>query len=168
MSDLREAAAHDTREPRALQDLHLSFRGEHDALLCSRACYQLGEELGFADRELWEISIVVSELVTNAIKFAGGGRLRARLLPRPTPGIEIEVADDGPGIADVEQALVDGYSEGRMLADGETTFGRRGLGTGLGAVRRLSDELSIESAPGRGTRVVARKWLRAGRRTGPR
>ena len=61
-------------------------------------------------------------------------------------GLEIEVSDDGPGIGDLERALADGYS----------TAG--GLGQGLGAVRRLSDEFEIASRPGGGTRVRTRVW----------
>jgi serine/threonine-protein kinase RsbT len=148
-------------------EVSLELRNACDALLCGRVCYRLGAEIGFDDHDLWEISIVVNELVTNAIKFAGSGRLRVRLLPRPRPGIEIEISDRGPGIADVEEALLDGFSEGRFLTEGETLFRRRGLGTGLGAVQRLTDELSIDSEPGAGTRVIARKWLERGEgRTG--
>jgi serine/threonine-protein kinase RsbT len=143
-------------------EVSLELRNECDALLSGRVCYRLGEEIGFDDHELWEISIVVSELVTNAIKFAGRGRLRVRLLPRPRPGIEIEVRDHGPGIANVDDAMTDGFSEGRFLEDEEKVFRRRGLGLGLGAARRLTDELLIDSAPGKGTRVIARKWLEEG------
>ena len=149
-------------------EISVELTADYDALLCSRVCYQLGEEIGFADRALWEISIVVSELVTNALKFAGGGRMLVRLLPRPRPGIEIEVGDDGPGIADVDAALVDGYSEGRLVEEGEPTFGRRGLGVGLGAVKRLTDEMSIDSRSGGGTRVNVRKWLGRGEGRGSR
>lgn len=140
-------------------EVSIVLRNDCDALLCGRVCYRLGEEIGFDDHDLWEISIVVSELVTNAVKFAGRGRLRVRLLPRPRPGIEIEVRDNGPGIPNVEDALTDGFSEGRFLEEGEMLFRRRGLGLGLGAVRRLTDELLIDSAPGEGTRVIVRKWL---------
>jgi serine/threonine-protein kinase RsbT len=63
-------------------------------------------------------------------------------------GIEIIVADDGPGIADVEQALRDGYTSGS------------GMGMGLPGTRRLMDEMTIDSAVGRGTAVTIRKWRR--------
>ncbi|MBW2278260.1 MAG: ATP-binding protein [Deltaproteobacteria bacterium] len=158
----RRAAPKGNRHASIGGEISVELTAEYDALLCSRFCYQLGEEIGFTDRELWEISIVVSELVTNALKFAGGGRMLVRLLPRPRPGIEIEVEDDGPGIADVDAALRDGYSEGRMLDEGETTYGRSGLGIGLGAVKRHTDELSIHSGAVGGTRVTARKWLHTG------
>ena len=61
-------------------------------------------------------------------------------------GVEIQVTDNGPGINNLEQAMIDGYS----------TAG--GLGTGLGAARRLSDEFEINSRPNGGTSVIARLW----------
>ncbi len=61
-------------------------------------------------------------------------------------GIEVVAEDQGPGIADVPQAMQDGFS----------TIG--GLGSGLPGVARLMDECKIASAPGVGTRIVARKW----------
>jgi serine/threonine-protein kinase RsbT len=54
--------------------------------------------------------------------------------------------DQGPGIADVERALQDGFSTGN------------GLGLGLGGARRLSNEFEIESKPGAGTRVAITRW----------
>lgn len=143
-------------------EVSIELRAQCDTLFSSRICYQLGEEIGFSSRDLWEISIAVSELVVNVLKFAGKGILRVRLLPQPRPGIEIEVVDQGPGITDVEAVLVDGYSEGRLLnADNISSLGRRGLGGGLGAVKRFTDELTINSSPGKGTRVLACKWLPA-------
>jgi serine/threonine-protein kinase RsbT len=63
-------------------------------------------------------------------------------------GIEIVAVDEGPGIADVELALRDGYSTGR------------GLGMGLPGVRRLMDQFHITSTLNRGTTVTIRKWRR--------
>jgi serine/threonine-protein kinase RsbT len=61
-------------------------------------------------------------------------------------GIELEFADEGPGIPDVQLALQEGYSTGR------------GLGLGLPGAKRLSDEFEIESAEGKGTTIRLRKW----------
>jgi serine/threonine-protein kinase RsbT len=55
-------------------------------------------------------------------------------------------SDQGPGIDDVAKALTDGYSTGS------------GLGLGLSGARRLSNEFSIDSAPGKGTRVMIARW----------
>ena len=78
------------------------------------------------------------------------------------PGIpfipkQVLVEDAGPGIADPDLALADGYSEGRFLDGTQATL--RGLGAGLGAVQRLMDELTIVDGPGGGAQIVARKWL---------
>ncbi len=82
-----------------------------------------------------------------------GGRLQVSVVAAAgRRGVELVADDDGPGIADIAQAMVEGYSSGG------------GLGCGLPGVQRLMDEFSIESMPGRGTRVVARKWSREGLR----
>lgn len=137
----------------------MDIRRAADSIWCSRRCARLAEEAGFRDAALWEISIAVSELVTNVIKYAGKGTLILRRLDAPKPGIEIEVEDEGPGIHDVGQAVIDGYSQGRMLDRDERSRGRRGLGAGLGAVHRLMDEVEIANRPEGGARVVARKFL---------
>jgi len=59
----------------------------------------------------------------------------------------VQATDEGPGIADVEQAMLDGYSTGK------------GLGIGLPGAKRLMDDFEVHSSPGRGTTIVMRKWL---------
>jgi serine/threonine-protein kinase RsbT len=61
-------------------------------------------------------------------------------------GLRLSFVDQGPGIADVETALRDGYTSGH------------GLGLGLGGAKRLSSEFAIESKPGAGTRVTITRW----------
>lgn len=88
------------------------------------------------------------ELCTNAIDHAGGGVLSwYHVTEGDRTGIEVLVEDEGCGIADVEQALVDGYS-----SDG-------GLGLGLGGASRMMDAVNIDTKVGEGTRVTAIKWL---------
>jgi len=65
---------------------------------------------------------------------------------RGKPGIRLTFEDEGPGIPDVERALSDGYTSGS------------GMGLGLGGARRLCNEFSIESTPGKGTRVTVTRW----------
>ena len=89
-------------------------------------------------------AIVASELGSNLVKYAQKGVLQvAALSGRRGPGVEIVAFDSGPGMPDVASSLVDGRSTGTSP------------GTGLGAVRRLSDEFDIYSQPGRGTVVVS-------------
>jgi len=140
-------------------ELSMEIRRVADSIWCSRRCARFAEERGFRDVALWEISIAVSELVTNVIKYAGEGVLRISAVENPTVGIEIAVEDEGPGIEDIEQVVVDGFSEGRMLGPDTHPEERRGLGSGLGAVHRLMDQVEIANKLDRGARVVARKWL---------
>jgi anti-sigma regulatory factor (Ser/Thr protein kinase) len=94
----------------------------------------------------------VSELASNLVKHARRGTLTLTPLTEGTRvGLQIESQDRGPGIADVEQALTDGFS----------TAGS--LGYGLGVVHRLMDTFDITSQPGAGggTHIVCQRWLRA-------
>ena len=91
-----------------------------------------------------------SELARNALVHGGGGTARVEVVTSGTgkPGVRIGFTDDGPGIADVDQALTDGW----------TSAG--GLGLGLSGARRLVDEFELTSKPGRGTSVIVVKWSR--------
>lgn len=106
--------------------------------------------LGFSRPAAHYIATGVSELGQNLVLHAtdGGVITVSPILRGGKPGVEITSEDCGPGIADVAQAMEDGYST------------RGGLGAGLPAVRRLMDEFEITSAAGTGTRVVARMWRR--------
>jgi anti-sigma regulatory factor (Ser/Thr protein kinase) len=130
--------------PQTLEILHSSNVGA-----ARRAAAILGESVGFDPVACEEIALVMTELATNMIKHAHGGKLTlTSLADGGRVGLEIASRDSGPGIADVEQALADRFS----------TAGTRG--TGLGAVNRLMDELDITSEHGRGTRIACRKWVR--------
>jgi len=88
-----------------------------------------------------------SELARNVLDYGGGGEARVqRLSDGMRQGIRIEFIDQGPGIADLELALKDGYTSGG------------GMGLGLGGARRLSDEFEIDTRPGEGTRITITKW----------
>jgi serine/threonine-protein kinase RsbT len=91
-----------------------------------------------------------SELARNALVHGGGGTARVEVVTSGTgkPGVRIGFADDGPGIADIDQALTDGWTSGG------------GLGLGLSGARRLVDEFELTSKPGRGTSVIVVKWSR--------
>ena len=88
-----------------------------------------------------------SELARNTYTYGGGGRFRLEILTSDSRhGLRLVFEDDGPGIADIEQALRDGFTTGS------------GLGMGLGGARRLVNEFQIESTPGAGTKIVATRW----------
>jgi serine/threonine-protein kinase RsbT len=121
---------------------------------------RLAASLGLGPRQRQALGIVVAELVSNASKHAGGGRLR--LWPATAPdgrrGVRLAVEDEGPGIASPDEARRDGYSEGRWLTPDTPAGERHGLGVGLGAVYRLADEVAIAARPGGGAIVSAVVW----------
>ncbi|MBF0320307.1 MAG: SpoIIE family protein phosphatase [Nitrospirae bacterium] len=104
------------------------------------------KDVALDDRVL--ISTVVSELGTNILKFAGKGTLSlSRTVDNGHDAIQVVAQDNGPGICDVQQAMQDGYSSAGTL------------GLGLPAVQRIMSTMKIETVVGKGTRVVASKWL---------
>ena len=104
---------------------------------------------GFSATELTVIATAVSEIARNIVCFAWAGEiLISRVRRAGRSGITVVATDAGPGIADVTDALRDGVSTGH------------GLGLGLPGARRLMDEFTITSVPGRGTTVSMTKWLR--------
>ena len=115
----------------------------------------MAEKLGLKPVDRTRVEIVILELSRNLLAYAGGGTLAFTLIDDPThgPGMAIEATDTGPGIADIELAMQDGYSTGHTL------------GAGLPGVRRLTDTFHIESEVGVGTRVYAVKWLKPPRRS---
>jgi anti-sigma regulatory factor (Ser/Thr protein kinase)/serine/threonine protein phosphatase PrpC len=113
------------------------------------AARSMSMAIGFDERTVEEIALVVSELATNLIKHAKDGILRLRRTEEAgRTGIQIDSEDQGPGIPNVEEAIADDFS----------TSGS--LGCGLGAVNRLMDEFDVASRPGAGTSIVCKRWLR--------
>ena len=101
--------------------------------------------LGLVDQT--KIITAASELARNTLDYGGGGTLLIEGLQEGSrKGVRLTFEDQGQGIADIEKALTDGYTTGG------------GLGLGLGGAKRLSNEFSIASNPGRGTRVVITRW----------
>lgn len=106
---------------------------------------------GLDDQRTASVSLVATELATNLLKHAQAGQVLIDVVdpavPREGPpgrAVQISAIDHGPGIADVEAALRDGYSSSGSL------------GAGLGTCRRLSDDFGLHSVPGRGTVAVSR------------
>jgi serine/threonine-protein kinase RsbT len=106
----------------------------------------MAQELGFSRTEQVKVATIVSELARNIYHYAGTGVIAVQRLEEPQRGISIEASDEGPGIADVESILAGSYRS------------RTGLGLGLIGCRNLTDELTIDTAPGKGTRIKARMY----------
>ena len=103
--------------------------------------------LGFSLIEQTKMITAASELARNTLRYGGGGE--ARIVKHndvSRRGLELSFIDQGPGIADLELALTDGYTSGG------------GLGLGLSGAKRLADEFEIDTLPGKGTTVKIAKW----------
>ncbi len=104
---------------------------------------------GFSPRKVGEIDIVVSEIITNLVKHAGGGKLLVKLIEdQEVQGIELISVDNGPGMTDVS----------RMVSDGVST--KSTLGNGLGAMKRLSEVFQVYSQKNSGTVILCRIYNR--------
>jgi anti-sigma regulatory factor (Ser/Thr protein kinase)/serine/threonine protein phosphatase PrpC len=121
-----------------------------DLLTAQQSVRKIADEAGFDNNSIEELAVVTSELVTNLVKHAGGGKITITSLAADgQAGIQIESDDDGAGIANIEQAMTDGFS----------TTGS--LGYGLGTVNRLMDQMDITSSAGKGVHLSCQRWLRA-------
>jgi len=110
----------------------------------------LARELGFGTIDQARIATAVSELTRNVVLYAPDGKVTVRAIVSDDArrGIEVVCEDNGPGIADVELVMQDGYSTSSSL------------GMGLPGTKRLMDEFEIETTLDVGTKVTVRKWLK--------
>lgn len=114
-----------------------------------RLVLEWSTRLEFSSLERTKFVTAASELGRNTLVHGMGGSMTiSELRAGPRAGLQLLFEDNGPGIADVEQAMTDGYSSGKSL------------GLGLGGARRLVNEFEIATAPGQGTRVTVRQWKR--------
>src|SRR5262245_63726968 len=129
--------------------VHLQVREKSAVAEARREVTGLARTVGFSENDIGRVAIVVTEATSNLVKHAPQGQLLARAFDRDGVAvIEVLALDQGPGIANIGESLRDGYS----------TAGSPG--TGLGAIKRLSDEFDIYSAPGKGVALVAQFWSR--------
>lgn len=103
--------------------------------------------LRFSLIEQTKLVTAASELARNVLRYGGGGVAELEQISRNgMVGVRVTFIDQGPGIADLDLAMTDGYTTGG------------GMGLGLSGARRLADEFEIDSAPGKGTTVTIIKW----------
>jgi serine/threonine-protein kinase RsbT len=125
----------------------MSLNASEDVVRMRSAVRQAAIAQGLSLVDQTKIVTAASELARNALDYGGGGAVDIELVQNGVrPGVRLTFVDRGPGIADIEQALKDGYTTGG------------GLGLGLGGAKRLSNEFSIVSQPGAGTRIVIVRW----------
>ncbi len=126
----------------------LPVKNENDIISVRGFGRNTSARLGFGVVDQCRITTAISELARNTVVHGGGGFITIKTIENDRKGIEIISKDQGPGIENLELALMGGYS----------TVG--GLGIGLSGARRLMDEFEIDSIRGKGTTVIIRKWLK--------
>lgn len=125
----------------------LEIRSSSDVVAVRQVTRALAERTGLSLVDQTKLVTAASELARNTLNYGGGGTVCVESLENGVRrGVRLTFDDRGPGIADIQAALKDGFTTGT------------GLGLGLGGARRLVNEFNIESALGQGTRVTIARW----------
>ena len=125
----------------------LPVRQASDILLVRQLVREWATELAFSVLDQTKLLTAASELGRNTLIHGGGGTmLLESVVKNDRRGLRLTFEDKGPGIADLDQAMTDGFTT------------KRGLGLGLGGSKRLVDEFEVISRVGEGTRVTATLW----------
>jgi serine/threonine-protein kinase RsbT len=128
-------------------EIRVPIERDADIVSARQAGRELAVQAGFAGSDLTLIATAISEVARNIVIYAERGEIRLSLAQKQgAKGVVVVAHDEGPGIADIDQAMQDGFSTGRSL------------GLGLPGARRLMDEFEIVSELGRGTTVTMSKW----------
>ena len=130
-------------------DTSVTIEREGDIVTARQKGRELAAAAGFSRTDQTMIALAISEIARNIISYAQRGTVTlCRVEHNGRRGVQIIARDDGPGIADIELAMRDGYSTGNSL------------GVGLPGAKRIMDEFELISNPGSGTTVTMKKWLR--------
>ncbi|MBC3787618.1 anti-sigma regulatory factor [Spirosoma utsteinense] len=125
----------------------LAVRQESDVIQLTSYIRQQVVLMGMSTLNQTKLSTASSELARNMLIHGGGGTVQVEQISmKSKKGIRLIFTDNGPGIADIEQAMQSGYSTGS------------GMGLGLPGARQLADEFQLTSAVEEGTTVTILKW----------
>jgi serine/threonine-protein kinase RsbT len=125
----------------------LEIRSSDDVVKIRQQTRVMAVAAGLSLVDQTKIITAASELARNTLDYGGGGEVRMEVVEENTRrGVRLIFEDQGPGIPDIEQALKDGFTSGS------------GLGLGLGGARRLSNEFTIDSKVGIGTKITIARW----------
>jgi serine/threonine-protein kinase RsbT len=125
----------------------LQIRTSDDVVQVRQRVRSRAVDAGLSLVDQTKIVTAASELARNTLIYGGGGTMAIELIADGIKrGVRLIFEDQGPGIADLQLALTDGYTTGN------------GLGLGLSGAKRLSNEFAIDSKPGAGTRVTIARW----------
>lgn len=120
---------------------------EQDVVPFRNRVREASAKIGMSLVNQTKLITAASELVRNMLKYANGGHVRLEIISQNAQtGVRLTFTDQGPGIADVQQAMQDGYSTANSL------------GLGLPGAKRLVNEFAIKSVPGEGTTVTITRW----------
>jgi serine/threonine-protein kinase RsbT len=135
--------------PPGVEEARVTVASDTDIVTARQRGRTLAAALGFTSGDATIVATAISELARNIVLYAKRGEVVVVPVEvKDNRGLIITARDEGEGIADIRQAMQDGYS----------TSGR--LGVGLPGVKRLMDEFEIVSEAGKGTTVIVKKWMR--------
>jgi serine/threonine-protein kinase RsbT len=127
--------------------LRVEIAENEDVVVVRQRAREQAHRAGFSLLETTKLVTAASELARNALEHGGGGYAEIEICTDGIKrGVRMRFVDEGPGIADVDQALKDGFTTGK------------GLGLGLGGSRRLVNEFQLETAVGKGTKITVVRW----------
>jgi serine/threonine-protein kinase RsbT len=130
-------------------EVRVTIEREGDIVMARQKGRELAAATGFSNTDQTIIALAISEMARNIVSYARCGEiLLSELNDGGRRGILIVARDEGPGIANIELAMRDGYSTGKSL------------GVGLPGTKRIMDEFELSSTPGKGTTVTMKRWLR--------
>jgi serine/threonine-protein kinase RsbT len=126
----------------------LALLREEDVILARQLVRSMAAEMTFSLADQTRLATAVSELTRNVLQYAGAGEIRIDAVSSGDrkKGLKIVVSDKGPGIDDIEKAMIMGFSTSK------------GLGVGLPGTRQLVDEFDIQSSMGNNTIVTIVMW----------
>ena len=125
----------------------MSVASSDDVVRVRQAVRTNALKVGFSLVDQTKIITAASEIARNTVDYGGGGTLLIELLREgPRRGLKLTFSDQGPGIADLDRAMTNGYTTGN------------GLGLGLSGAKRLCNEFAVKSTPGSGTIVTLARW----------
>jgi serine/threonine-protein kinase RsbT len=131
------------------EDVRVAINRDSDIVDARQKGRELAARIGLSGSDQTLLATAISEIARNIVVYAERGEVSLGVVERGgVPGILIIARDQGPGIADIDSAMRDGFSTGKSL------------GLGLPGAKRLVDEFEIVSDVGKGTTVTMRKWKR--------
>jgi serine/threonine-protein kinase RsbT len=131
------------------EETRISIDRDGDIVAARQKARELAAQVGISGSDLTMIATAISEVARNIVVYAAHGEIALSAVQSGgRRGLMVVARDEGPGIANIEHAMRDGFSTGKSL------------GLGLPGARRLMDEFEIVSEIGKGTTITMRKWTR--------